>query len=394
MPSRSQRCAVVALISAWVVAGPGCERKPSHQSRCALPIADNGSLGRSASLARALALPTDLLVGVGNDLLGNGFEAHAWELSPPPPLHYLYLVGLPGRGGWPEWNSGGSFIDKHVDAARARCVVPAFTLYAMASDGEGDPKTFADPAYMTDWWTGYHLALARLAATDTPALLHIEPDLLGFLQQKTSASPALIPAVVGQAVPACTDLDDTLVGWTACVQRRARTVAPKVKLGFHASTWADPSPSEVGRFLVDAGVHSGSTDSLFVETLDRDAGCFEAGTLHCTRDDGPWYWDVTNRTSPNFAEHLEVVQTLHQMTGLPLIWWQMPHGVPSLVEGGRHRRFRDNRVSYFFDHPEEFVEAGGAAVLFGPGWVGQTDLGSDGGYFDSRWSAYVAPSLP
>jgi len=372
----------------------GCKSDSSKQTRCTTPRTDAGGIGPAARLARTLGLSTELLVGVGNDLRGDGVDAHAWSLSPPPPLHYLYLVGLPGHGGWPEWNDGGTFIDRHVTAAQDRCVVPAFTLYAMAVEGEGDPATFADPAYMSDWWTGYHLALARLSATDADALLHIEPDLLGFLQQRTSATPAAIPAVVGEAVPACSDLPSTLVGWTACVQRRARTVAPKVKLAFHASTWADPSPREVARFLLAAGVDASTTDALFVETLDRDAGCFEARTLHCQRDDGPWYWDASNRTSPNFAEHLQATQVLHQSTGLPLVWWQMPLGVPSSIEGGRHRRFRDNRVSYFFDHPDQFMEAGGAAVMFGPGWEGQTDLGSDGGHFESRWDAYTAPVLP
>jgi hypothetical protein len=106
------------------------------------------------------------------------------------------------------------------------------------------------------------------------------------------------------------------------------------------------------------------------------------------RDDGPWYWDATNASSPNFAEHLRAATSLHTETGLPLVWWQMPMGAPSTEPGGEPGRYRDNRVAYVFDHPDQFVAAGGAAVLFGPGWEGQTDLSSDGGQFASRWSAY------
>ena len=56
-----------------------------------------------------------------------------------------------------------------------------------------------------------------------------------------------------------------------------------------------------------------------VETLDRDAGCFEAKGQGCSREDGPWYWDETNKTSPNFAEHLGWAATISENTGMPLL---------------------------------------------------------------------------
>jgi hypothetical protein len=391
MSSRfSKRGSVVVLLGMWT----GCSSSSKSSGRCGEPVAEVTGTGAATALLTDLELGGALAVGVGNDLIGEGTDAHAWALSPPPPIHYVYLVGLPDRDGWPDWNEDGTFIDRHAAAAAERCVVPAFTLYAMAVDGEGRPLTATNPVYMERWWRGYELALARLAAFSEPALLHVEPDFWGFMQQKTGVAPSEIPVVVNTLVPACADLDNSLAGFGRCLVRRARSVAPQVRLGFHASLWADPSARAVGAFLVEAGARD--TDVLFVETLDRDAGCFEAGAAGCERDDGPWYWDATNATSPNFSEHLAAAKTLHSVTGLPLVWWQMPLGVASDTPGGVAGRYRDNRVAYFFDHPDEFAAAGAAAVLFGPGWEGQTDLSTDAGHFAERWSAYRdAPvSLP
>ena len=370
----------------------GCRSGSKSTTRCGQTVPPAAGHGVAAALVSGLGLGGDLALGVGNDLVGDGTEAHAWTLHPPPPVHYLYLVGLPGRGGWPEWNSEGGFIDRHAEAAQERCVVPAFTLYAMTVEGEGDPATAASHDYMAAWWAGYELALARLAAFGEPALLHVEPDFWGFMQKATGRMPDQIAVSVGAHVPQCADLPDTLAGFGTCLVRRSRTVAPRVRLGFHASLWAHPDPSEVARFLLAAGV--ADTDALFVETLDRDAGCFEAGGPGCQREDGPWYWDASNTRSPNFREHLTATGALHRATGLPLVWWQTPLGVPDDAPGGRTGRYRDNRVAYVFDHPEEFVAAGGAAVLFGAGWTGQTDLTTDQGQFADRWADHQERTVP
>ena len=344
--------------------------------------------GPEEAFLREIGLPAELAVGVGNDLIDDTTAAHAWQLEPKPSIHYLYLVGLPGRGGWPDWNKEGSFVSLHADAARKQGVVPMFTLYAMATSGEGNLSVLTDPSYMNAWWEGYALLLDRLAVYDGPALVHVEPDFWGFAQQRTNAEPNQIAVSVSPHIEECAADPDTLVGMVRCLTRMARKHAPKVRLGLHASIWAAPEPAAVASWLKQLGVES--TDVLFVETLDRDAGCFEVGGDGCQRSDGPWYWDESNQSSPNFTEHLVAMSVLRRETGLPLIWWQMPLGVSKTSPGGSEGAYRDNRVQYFFGHPEEFAHAGGAAVLFGAGWTGQTTLQSDGGQFQRAWGPYSA----
>jgi len=393
-----KRTAAVVAALALLLGLAGCYDPGTEDSGSVIALAPPGDAGpfepvySAAELAVALGKSPELLVGLGNDLPAGAKTPHAWQLSETPPLHYLYLVGLPGRNGWPGWNPSGTFIDLQAAAALKKDTVPVFTLYAMAVDGEGRPDLLTDRAYMTAWWEGFELALTRLAHFGRPAMLHLEPDFWGFMQQRGGAAPADIPVLVGSLNPHCDHLPESLAGFGACIVERARIAVPQVRIGFHASEWADPDPVAVAEFLLAAG--AGDTDVLFVETLDRDAGCFEARGEACTRDDGPWYWEDSGQGSPGFLAHLDAMHTLHEVTGLPLMWWQMPMGVPSGAPGGTPGHYRDNRVAWFFEHPEHFAEAGGVGVMFGPGWSGQTDLTTDGGQFASRWSAYSRDPVP
>ncbi len=340
----------------------------------------------AAELNAALGQSETLLVGLGNDLPGDGSTARSLLLNEPPPLHYVYLVGLSGPDGWTHWNPDGAFLTRQARAALDKGVVPVFTLYAMADWGEARLDVLTDPSYMGPWWDGYALALRRLGELHAPAMLHVEPDFWGFAQQRGDGDPTEIEVLVGSVYPPCAHLPDTLAGFGQCVVEQARTWSPLTRIGFHASRWAHDDPAAIADFLLQAG--AGDADALFVETLDRDAGCFEARGEGCTRDDGPWYWDDSGQGTPGFRTHLADMKALHEATGLPLVWWQMPMGVPSAASGGQPMQYRDNRVAYFFAHPEEFAEAGGAAVMFGPGWPGQTDLTSDGGQFLRYWKSY------
>jgi hypothetical protein len=52
-------------------------------------------------------------------------------MARPFDLHYAYLVGLLGMGGWPDGNANGTFVNILTDSADAHGVTPMFTLYSM-----------------------------------------------------------------------------------------------------------------------------------------------------------------------------------------------------------------------------------------------------------------------
>jgi hypothetical protein len=179
-----------------------------------------------------------------------------------------------------------------------------------------------------------------------------------------------------------------------CIVLLGRKLAPQAVIGLHASPWAAGSAAEIAAYFKLLGADQ--ADFVALDMLDRDAGCFEAHTdPNCQRGGTTgWYWDETNTTSPNFHDHLSWAKALGDGVGLPLMWWQIPFGVPSDTPGGAAGRYRDNRVHYMFAHTDEFVAAGGFAALFGTGAGNQTYITTDGGQFQTAVAAYYEHPAP
>jgi len=303
-------------------------------------------------------------------------------------IHYAYLVGLPGEGGWPDWNAGGTFVNILTDSADDHGTVPMFDMYGMAAHGEANQAVLVDPEYMGPWWEQMELVFRRLAVFDKPAIVHVEPDFWAFQQIQSGGNAASVEVLIHDFVDGCDDQPENLVGLGHCIIQLSRTISPKVAIGFHASRWGG-TPASIVQFLTSVGAAEG--DYIGMDILDRDAGCFEAHTdPNCQRNDGPWYWDETNQTSPNFHEYLAYSKTIGDGLGKPIIWWQIPFGVPSNTEGGTAGRYRDNRVHYMFSHIQEFIDAGGAGAAFGVGAGNQTYIDTDGGQFRNAVTAYFA----
>ncbi len=348
--------------------------------------------GSAADAAKKLGRTPNFLIGMGNDLDNDHNQDGAYTLGVTLDIHYAYLVGLPGEGGWPDWNAGGTFVNILTDSADAHGVTPMFDLYTMASRGEANLDPLVDDVFMGKYWDTLELLYERLAEFDKPAIVHFEPDFWAFAQQQANADPSSIPVHVTTLVSECDDLTDDLAGLGKCMIRLGRMMAPKVLLGLHASLWAGPR-SEMVSFL--NGVGAGDADFIGMDLLDRDAGCFEEHVdPNCQRDDGPWYWDESNQTSPNFHEYLAASKELSDGLGVPIIWWQIPFGVPSDAPGGTAGHYRDNRVHYLFNHVDELIDAGGLAAVFGVGAGNQTYITTDGGQFRDAVTQYFASPMP
>jgi hypothetical protein len=171
----------------------------------------------------------------------------------------------------------------------------------------------------------------------------------------------------------------------------ARTLSPKVAIGFHASNWGGTQDQVIQFFKT---IHADKADFVATDVLDRDAGCYEAATdPNCMRGGTGYYWDETNQTSPNFHDNLAWVKAVTAGLGLPMMWWQVPMGVPSTTPGGTAGHYRDNRVHYIFSHIDEYVAAGGIGAVFGVGAANQTDITTDGGQFKNAVAGYFASTV-
>jgi hypothetical protein len=334
-----------------------------------------------------LGLGTSFLVGLGNDASGNDpSSTHTYGLGQKLDLHYMYLSGVD----WPEWNApAGNYVTLHANAAKAHGIVPMFTLYQAASYGEANLGAFNTTDFMTKYWRGVRLMFQHLAAFDSPAVVHVEPDLWGYTQQH-SELPSGTPMKVGEIVPECTDLPSDVSGMARCVIRLSRQISPKVVVGLSASSFGAytnnvSDPTRIGNYMKAIGADD--ADIMVVETLDRDAGCFENGSDGNCKRSGSFYWDEANVAHPNFHDHLAWAKTIRAVAGKPLLWWQMPLGVPA-TSAGSAGHYRDNRVRYLFSHAGEFAAAGGIGAVFGTGAGNQTDATTDGGQFKNAVTGY------
>jgi hypothetical protein len=193
---------------------------------------------------------------------------------------------------------------------------------------------------------------------------------------------------VGAIVPECTDLPANVAGFGKCIVRLGRRIAPKVAIGLSASEFGAytngvPDPGRVARYLNKVG--GAEADLIVIETLDRDAGCFEKGIDPNCKRSGSFYW-----TEKSYLDHLAWAKTIRTTTGKPLLWWQMPLGVPSSSPGGYAGKYRDNRVQYLFSHGWQFAAAGGIGAVFGTGAKNQTTVLTDGGQFKNAMTKYLS----
>ncbi len=342
--------------------------------------------GAAADVARKLGRTPHFLIGMGNDLANDHNMDGAYTLGVTLDLHYAYMVGLPGQGGWPDWNANGSFVNILADAAASKGVTPMYTLYAMAANGDGNLSGLPDDSFMRPYWDGVRLLFQRIAMFGKPALVHVEPDFWAYAQQASKGNPAGLAVHVTGLVPECASLTNDLSGLGHCILRLGRMLAPKAIIGFHASRWAG-TPASMVTFL--NGIGAGEADVIVQDMLDRDAGCFEAHIdSQCQRNDGPWYWDESNTAMPNFHDYLTWAKAIGDGVGKPIVWWQVPFGVPSTTPGGSAGHYRDNRVHYIFSHIGEFVAAGGLGVTFGVGAGNQTYITTDGNQFKNAVTSY------
>src|SRR5262249_31374398 len=127
-------------------------------------------------------------------------------------------------------------------------ITPVFTYYMLFQsapglvlrEADGINANLHDTPTMTAYFSDLKLFFRRAGAfPDTVVVLHLEPDLWGYLEQRATADKAAsVSAVV--ASTGLTDLaglPNSAVGMAQAVVKLRDTYAPNVLLGYHLSGW-------------------------------------------------------------------------------------------------------------------------------------------------------------
>ena len=347
------------------------------------------------ALLLLLALPgaaSAATLGIG--LTDGPGGARALRASAPFDYRYQYLAGGVNTGdGWPTWNPNGSFVTMYARESFAAHVTPVFTLYTIrqslpgrdvGDEAKADLGNLANTTTMRDWYANARLLFKRAGAFKKRVIVHVEPDLWGYVQQAAPRDDASkVPAAVASTGdPDLKGLPNDVSGFARAVVRLRNRYAPRVRLGYHLSVWGtkvdialqDPPDKPVdalgrraARFYRSLGAHF---DMTFAEFDDRDSGFnqFVYG------DGGASWWNAAD-----FRRDVRFDRVYSRNAHQRIVKWQIPLGNTLMramdVTWGH---YRDNRVQWLLGgsggrkHLRAYRDAGVIALLFGGGADGTT----------------------
>lgn len=397
----------------WLVLRPGDE-----------VVVPGGPLPALAPLPEGF--PPTLALGMADSPGG----AATMETTAPFAFRYQYLAGGLDDS-WTGWSPEGKFVPTYIAESDAHGMGTVFTYYMLqqSAPGGGDEaakvgRALKDRDLMRRYFENVRALMQQSAGKHSgPVIVHVEPDLWGFLQQeaKDDRAGSVAAAVASTGLPELEGLPDSVAGLAQAFVRLRDEYAPGVLLAYHVSNWGSGhdytygAPSDTGvdraaeqavRFYQSLGARF---DLTFAEFSDRDAGFNEA-----VRDDGgaSWWTEVT------FARHLRFLGRFAREAGLRVVLWQVPYGNTMMrASDNTPGHYQDNRVEWLLgeesvEHLRAYADAGVAAILFGRGADGATDArdaakdgvtdpapingntrasvsaDDDGGYFRERSAAY------
>lgn len=296
------------------------------------------------------------------------------------------------------------------------------------NEGQRVASNLTNQSTMRAYLEDLRLFFQRAGATGERVVLHMEPDLWGFVQQQARGDDAsTVPARVGSSgLPELAGLPDTVSGLAQAVLRLRDRYAPQVLVAYHLSVWgtnndialSNPPNATVDALAARAADFYASLDAdfdlVFTDIADRDAA-FKA--VHYG-DGGATWWD-----DADFARSQRFLGGFAREAGERLVLWQLPFGNTLMrAMNNSWNHYQDNRVEKLLgegsrERLQGYVDAGVIALLFGRGADGVTcacdanrdgvtnppaingnartslSADDDGGYFKDRARAYYQSPL-
>ena len=386
---------------------------PPVPVRLTLALATLALAGAFALPARAALAPVPLPAGwpARFELGAVSQPGTAAGLARRAPLgfRYQYLTGgVDSRNGWTHWNPGGSFATRYLDESRQAGMRTVFTYYQVLpsnpSQGGGEPErdlaNLRSRRTMRRYFRDFRVLLRKARRRDR-VVVHVEPDLWGYVEQnaRRGRASSVRAAVASSGDRALRGLPNTASGFARAFVRLRDRIAPRVALAYHLSTWGtgeDPTYSKPTDAHIDAlsrqaarfyrSLHA-DFDLVFNDVDDRDAGFEE----HVNGNPDA-HWEAGD-----FHRHAKFIAGFVRRVGRPVVLWQIPLGNSTLPD--TWGRYRDSRVEWWLGderdaHLAEARDAGIVALLFGGGAEGTTSPETDGGLFLRSAAAYYRAPLP
>lgn len=348
----------------------------------------------------------------GSACLGAGFMGQdtvlvgasmtdATAAAAPFDARYLYICGgLPASGDcaacsaacnywWGCWQDYAQAPGQYALAlinstegakwqSQARPQIPVFTYYqelqgSKLAEGSTQVSALNDAAFMSRYLGDWRLLLRTIG--QHRAMLHIEPDLWGYVRNVNS-NPHSVPAKVktGDATECATE-EDSASGFALCMIHMVRKYAPNAKVGLHASAWLIGQAGDgaaTGNFMNALGAADG--DFVVTDPSDRDAGYYQSQAKNT-------WWDDTKAEA-----YLAWSKSVAETVGKPIMLWQIPVG--NMSQNNTTDHWQDNRVDWLFAHMIDVASAHVVGLLFGAGADGMTTPETDGGNLIAKTTSY------
>ncbi|MBV9804160.1 MAG: hypothetical protein JO130_13255 [Solirubrobacterales bacterium] len=332
------------------------------------------------------AWPHHLALGVAD----SPGDAQALRANSRVDMRYQYLAGGVNTGhGWATWNPNGSFVSMYVRESFAAHMTPVFSYYQLlqsapsigSTEQARDLSNLRNRATMRAYWGDYELLLRRVntAAGDRMVIIHIEPDLWGYLEQ--AHATALARAFAGRLI---------------ALRNR---LAPHVLLAWHLSVWGtdeDPTYSKPSLAHMD---HLAAISAAFYESLHAH---FDLVFNDVTDRDAGFYQDVEGNPRTwwgpaDFVRHDRYIAGFTRRTHTAVVLWQLPLG--DTHENDTWNHYKDNRLQWWLGpdsaaHLRATHDAGVIGLLFGAGATGNTTAQTDNGFFYRLARRYATHPLP
>jgi hypothetical protein len=345
-----------------------------------------------------------------------------------------YLAGGANTGeGWTTWAPDAGYVTQYARESFDQGITPVFDYYMLlqsspstgADEGERDYTNLNNANTMAAYYADLKTFFERAGALGPQqVILHLEPDLWGFMQQRALFdSAARVPAkVAATQVEGLDAFPNSVAGFAQAVIALRDRYAPNVLVAYHLSVWGtgqDIVSSDPDNLRVDVLAKSASVfytslkadfDVVFADSTDRDA----AFKQYQYGDHAAWW------TEDDYARNVRFLAAFSSSVGKRIVLWQMPLGNTKMrAQNNLWGHYQDNHVEWLLDNPErthliDYANAGVVAAIFGGGGAGTTcacdaandgvtnpppingnvalskSADDDGGFFRARAAAYYA----